>query len=103
MESIQLKNISLCIPRVSCNITKHDIEDVIKPLELGEIRNIEILTKKKEPNTRDQKSCVFIHFKKWYSTKNAIYAHSLLTNDKDIKVFYDEPWFWKIYMYKPKV
>ena len=96
-----LKNISLCIPRVSSDITKHDIEDIIKPLGLGEIRNIEILTKKKEPNNK--KSCVFIHFKKWYSTSNAIKAHSLLTNDKDIKVFYDEPWFWKIYIYKPKV
>ena len=104
MDPQTLKNISLCIPRVSCNTTKHDIEDVIKPLELGEIRNIEILTKKKEPNNKkDQKSCVFIHFKKWYSTKNAIKAHSLLTNDKDIKVFYDEPWFWKIHIYKPKM
>jgi hypothetical protein len=101
METPALKNISLCIPRVSSDITKHDIEDVIKPLGLGEIRNIEILNKKREPN--NQKSCVFIHFKKWYSTSNAIKAHSLLTNDKDIKVFYDEPWFWKIYIYKPKV
>ena len=104
METPALKNISLCIPRVSYNITKHNIEDIIKPLELGEIRNIEILTKKNEPNnTKNQKSCVFIHFKKWYSTPNAIRAHALLTNDKDIKVFYDEPWFWKIYIYKPKV
>ena len=103
METLPLKNISLCIPRVSCNITKHDIEDIIKPLELGEIRNIEILTKKKEPNNKkNQNSCVFIHFKKWFLTPNAIRAHSLLTNDKDIKVFYDEPWFWKIYIYKPK-
>jgi len=108
-----LKNISLCIPRISSNITKHDIEDVIKPLELGEIRNIEILTKKKaltknhESNKNqikeDQNSCVFIHFKRWYSTPNAIKAHDLLTNNKDIKVFYNEPWFWKISIYKPLI
>lgn len=97
-----LKNISLCIPRVSSNTTKKEIENVINPLELGELRNIEILTKKNAKIVNGKTcSCVFIHFKKWYSTPNAIKAHTLLTSDKDIKVFYDEPWFWKIYIYKP--
>ena len=41
-----LKNISLCIPRVSSNTKKKEIEDVVNPLGLGELRNIEILTKK---------------------------------------------------------
>ena len=106
----QLKNISLCIPRISGNITKKNIEDVIKSLNIGEIKNIELLSKKPTASqssitvssTKGEiNSCVFIHFKRWYSTENAIKAHELLTNNKDIKVFYNEPWFWKISIYKP--
>ena len=107
----QLKNISLCIPRISGNITKKNIEDVIKSLNIGEIKNIELLSKKPTASTSEVSSittakgeinsCVFIHFKRWYSTENAIKAHELLTNNKDIKVFYNEPWFWKISIYKP--
>ena len=104
----QLKNISLCIPRISGNITKKNIEDVIKSLNIGEIKNIELLSKKPTASQSEVSSakgeinsCVFIHFKRWYSTENAIKAHELLTNNKDIKVFYNEPWFWKISIYKP--
>ena len=102
----QLKNISLCIPRISGNITKKNIEDVIKSLNIGEIKNIELLSKKPSQSEVSSSkgeinSCVFIHFKRWYSTENAIKAHELLTNNKDIKVFYNEPWFWKISIYKP--
>jgi len=39
---------------------------------------------------------VFIHFSKWHSNSVADRARTLLLSGKEVKVIYDDPWFWKI-------
>jgi hypothetical protein len=46
---------------------------------------------------------IFIHINKWYNTDNANIAKERLLNGKDIKIIYDDPWFWKISVYKAPV
>ena len=89
---------SLCIPRINGNITEKEIRNIIDDLRLGVIRRIDINKKTKTSGNR----CVFIHFNKWFDYGNAIIARERLLNGKDIKVIYDQPWFWKISAYRNK-
>jgi hypothetical protein len=43
---------------------------------------------------------VFIHFTRWYNSRNADTARERLLNGNDIKVIYDDPWFWKVAAYR---
>ena len=88
---------SLCIPRINGNITEKEIRSIIDDLKLGIIRRIDINKTKTSTNR-----CVFIHFNKWFDYGNAIIARERLLNGKDIKVIYDQPWFWKISAYRNK-
>jgi hypothetical protein len=91
---------SLCIPRVFHNVTEEKIRSVLNTLKFGIIHKLEIIEKKnqKEENFK----CVFIHFKKWNENEiiNPIREKILL--GEDIKIMYDEPWFWKISAYRAK-
>jgi hypothetical protein len=90
---------SLCIPRVYSNINESRIRKIFEELTLGIIDRIDIIgktTDKKEKFNR-----VFIHFKRWFTDGNAEIARERLLNGKDIKIIYDEPWFWKVSAYRP--
>jgi hypothetical protein len=85
-------NPSLCIPRVHSNISEKRIYTIFIKLKLGIISKIDIIQKNKE----DKFKLVFIHFKEWFREGNALIARERLMNGKEIKVIYDDPWFWKI-------
>ena len=38
---------------------------------------------------------------RWFHNSNASVARERLLNGKDIKIIYDDPWFWKVSAYKP--
>jgi len=85
---------SICIPRVFSNITKDKVFTVFKNLKLGYISHIDMVLKKNNNGHNFQR--VFIHFKKWFIT-----AHNTrlrILNNDDVKVIYDDPWFWKIFI-----
>jgi hypothetical protein len=87
----------LCIPRVLLNINENQIRKIFDELSIGIIDHIDILNKK---NNRGEKfKRVYIHFKKWLDSENAKFAYERLINGKDIKIFYNYPWFWKISVY----
>jgi glutamate mutase epsilon subunit len=88
---------SLCIPRINSTITEKDIRNILDELKLGIIKRIDI------KNTNTKNRCAFIHFNKWYEHGNGLIARERLLNGKDIKVIYDEPWFWKITAYRNKL
>jgi len=85
---------SLCIPRVFQNITKERVAYVFKSLDLGEIDHIDMVPRTSENGDKFQR--VFIHFKKWSTTDEAVRARERVLGGKEIKVIYDDPWFWKI-------
>ena len=85
---------SLCIPRVFQNITKERVSFVLKALNLGEIDHIDMIPRTSESGDKFQR--VFIHFKKWGASPEAIRARERVLSGKEIKIIYDEPWFWKV-------
>jgi hypothetical protein len=85
---------SLCIPRVFANITEKRVEFVIKNVGLGDIHRIDMVPKVGEDGTKFQR--VFIHFKRWGSSEAAQRARERVLSGKEIKIIYDDPWFWKL-------
>ena len=85
---------SLCIPRVFINITEDRIRHVFDQVGLGLIDRIDIVVRKSEKG--DEYKRVFIHFSEWFWNKDAQAARTKLISGKEIKLVYDDPWFWKI-------
>lgn len=92
---------SLCIPRVYPNINEIRIRKTFNDLNLGDIERIDIVNKTSEKGEKFNR--VFIHFKRWYVNENADAARGRLLNGKDIKIIYDDPWFWKISAYREPI
>jgi len=97
----------LCIPRVFSNITEKQIRTIFQSLNLGRIEKIDVVRKKTEivrKNTiqGDNYNRVFIHLI-WNNTEEAAKCRERLTNGNDIKVIYDQPWFWKVSAYREPI
>jgi hypothetical protein len=65
---------------------------------MGTIERIDIVSKKNDKENKFNR--VFIHYREWNESENAIIARERLLEGKEIKIIYDEPWFWKISAYK---
>ena len=91
-------NMTLCVPRVFSNIGEKRIRSVFYALKLGHIGRIDVVSKISERGEKFNR--VFIHFERWFDTDNSHSALKLLREGKDIKVIYDEPWFWKVSTYR---
>jgi hypothetical protein len=90
---------SMCIPRVYPNISEGRIRKIFDELNIGVIERVDIVSKTTEKGERFNR--VFIHMDRWFHNSNASVARERLLGGKDIKVVYDDPWFWKISAYKP--
>ena len=90
---------SLCIPRILINIDEIHIDEnyiahMFYKLNIGLIHKVIIRSK-----INKQKECsyrVFIHFKKWYNNDNANMARERVLNGQEIKIIYEDQWFWKV-------
>jgi len=89
---------SLCIPRVFPNINEARIRKIFDELLLGDIKRVDIISRTTERGEKFNR--VFIHFNSWHSNENANMARERLLNGKEIKIIYDEPWFWKVSAYR---
>ena len=89
---------SLCIPWVHTNITEERIRGVFEAIGFGDIQRIDIV-KKTDRNDREHLR-VFVHFSAWHDNEAAQKARQMLLNQQDIKIVYDDPWFWKIWASK---
>jgi len=89
---------SLCIPRVICDVNESQIRKIFNDLGLGIIERIDLVTK--YSHSGEKYNRVFIHFKKWFQESNAKKARERLLNGNEIKVMYEEPWFWKVSAYR---
>ena len=85
---------SLCIPRVFNNITEERIRKVFADLDIGKISRIDIIERKGEKG--DSFKRVYVHFEKWFCNADAQTARTKLLSGKEIKIVYDNPWFWKV-------
>jgi len=96
----------LIIPRVFSNINEARITKIFTELNIGKIKSIDIVPvpKTKEDSKSKDKSKnynkVFIHFSSWFTNETARQAKKTLLEGKELKIVYDEPWFWKVSVYK---
>lgn len=88
----------LCIPRVYPNISEERIRKIFNDLNMGDLDRVDIISKKNDKG--DKFNRVFIHFRHWNNSENANNARERLLNGKEIKIIYDDPWFWKISAYR---
>lgn len=88
----------LCIPRVYTNINEPQIRKIIEDLNMGTLERIDIVGK--NTGKGEQFNRVFIHFRVWNDTENACIARERLFNNQEIKIIYNDPWFWKISAYR---
>jgi len=84
---------SLCIPRVFKNITRERVFNCFKDLGIGFVERIDMVPRKADNGDEFQR--VFVHLR-WNRTEQAAKARSRLLAGKEIKIVYDEPWFWKV-------
>ena len=89
---------SLCIPRVFSNIDEKRIRRIFDELNMGDIERVDIVNVQGEKGEKFNR--VFIHFKRWLKNTTADMARDKLLNGKEIKIIYDEPWFWKVSAYR---
>lgn len=87
---------SMCIPKTPATITRHHIIQKIEELKLGEIEKCILVPCTKLQHQKYQR--VYIYFKQWNEDHpTAVKARSRLLEGKDVKVFYDDFHFWKIF------
>jgi hypothetical protein len=89
----------LCIPRVGQNISESRIRSIFDNLNMGILERIDIVSKKNDKDN-NKFNRVFIHFRQWNDSENAIIARQRLLEGKEIKIIYDDPWFWKVSIYR---
>ena len=85
---------SVCIPRIFNNITAGRIRSVFEQLALGNIHHIDIVERKNEKGEPFKRA--YVHFEQWFRSEEADSARIKLVSGKEIKIVYDNPWFWKV-------
>jgi len=92
---VAVNNPSICVPFIFSNISRTRIHRVFTDLELGEVETIDIHL---------DKNCqrAFIHFKFWHTTQRVQDIKQRLLDGEELKVIYDDPWFWKCSLYRRK-
>ena len=90
---------SLCIPRVFMNINEARIRRVFGELELGDIKRLDVIPIKSDKGPKFNR--IFVHFERWNTSEAATAVRDRLLSGKEIKIIYDEPWFWKVSAYRP--
>jgi hypothetical protein len=103
--SITTVNVNvLCIPGVFANIGEERIRRAFADLDIGEITRVDIVIPKFDAAANAAPSNkkfnrVFIHIV-WNNSRQAASAQEKLSQGKEIKIVYDQPWFWKVSAYK---
>ena len=85
---------SVCIPRVFNNIDESRVRRVFAQLGLAVINRVDFIVKKNDKGESFKR--VYVHFEKWLWTPGAQEARRKLITGKEIKIVYDDPWFWKV-------
>ena len=88
-------NPSLYIPRVYPNISELRIRKIFEDLSFGVIDRLEIINNTSKKG--EKYNIVYIHFQEWYINSYAKEIRQKLLKGNDIKITYDDPWFWKVY------
>lgn len=95
-QSVNRSNPSICVPRVFPNITWKRVKAVFEELGLGEVERVDMVNKTNDKGEKFKR--VFVHFKRWHKNDTANAVKAKLLSGDSVKVVYDDPWFWKVFM-----
>jgi len=85
---------SICIPRAFANISEARVRKVFDALNIFTIDRVDMIQRKNEKGDAYQR--IFVHIREWSRTADASKARERLLAGKELKIVYDEPWFWKV-------
>jgi hypothetical protein len=85
---------SICIPRAFSNISYKRVAKVFDLLELGTLDHIDMVERVDTNGKKFQR--IFVHFTAWSSSPEASAVRTRLLEGKEVKIVYDDPWFWKL-------
>jgi hypothetical protein len=85
---------SICIPRTFPNITWKRVKEVFEQvLDSKCIDRIDMI--RRRANDGSEFKRVYVHFKYWPNDTQSQEVRQRLLDGNDIKIVYDDPWFWK--------
>ena len=79
---------SICIPRMFNTISREKIRSVFEALRLGVISHIDL-------HLGREFQRVFIYITEWHSNPFATLVKERILAGEELKIIYDDPWFWK--------
>ena len=79
---------SIFISRVFKSIKREKVYSVFNALQLGDIEFIDLHLAKDFQHA-------YVYFKQWHTTDEAAAIKERFLAGEEIKIIYDEPWFWK--------
>lgn len=85
---------SLCIPRIFNNIPDNKITSTFENLNIGKIKNIDIIHKIGRDGSTFKMA--FVHFESWnYYNSSAVNLRKQIEDPNVVaKIVYDDPWHW---------
>ena len=92
--SVSLNMPTICIPRVFPNIDEKRIRRIFGDLNIGNIKAVDFASR--QAANGDKYNLVYVHFNEWYRNENADIVRTKLLTGKEVKIIYDDPWFWKV-------
>jgi hypothetical protein len=87
-------SMSICIPRAFENISEARVRNVFDKLGIFTIDRVDVVLRKNEKGESYKR--FFVHIKDWAHTDDAQKAKERLIAGKELKIVYDDPWFWKV-------
>tara|TARA_B100001093_G_scaffold513859_1_gene586652 strand:- start:5987 stop:6271 length:285 start_codon:yes stop_codon:yes gene_type:complete len=88
-----MNNVSLCIPKVHKKYDYKWIFKIVNKYRIGKIKKVNIIPY----HNSYYFNKVVIEFEYWFNTTRNIDINKHLINGGNIKIIYDEYWFWKCF------
>jgi len=86
-------DLTIYIPRVSVLIPRQKIFEIFSSLRIGFIDKITEHPHKTDGSVKR----VLIKFKTWVENPNSTIIMNRFNENKDIKIVFDDPWYWTAY------
>jgi hypothetical protein len=87
----------ICIPRMETSISYRFIQQTLIKMNIGKIRKIVEIPLK---NEKDYKRVLITLQWHNFNPRSQI-VHQRLEEGKNVKIVYDNPWYWKMVMGRP--
>ena len=86
---------SIYIPHVFSNITEEKIMDTFHNLNIGKVSNVDLVGKVGKAGPYNS---AYVHFEYWADVAHSVNIQKKLkSGDKDVRIVYDDPWYWLIF------